>query len=137
MRLSIAQKLVAAFVGLTLLVLIATLGLARWSFEQGFLDYVNALEKTRLERVQADLADEYMSAGHSWRSLSEQRFAVLMRRSVPREPLGRPPPRGIPPPSAGTGDMHPPPARRPGSLRTGAQGAPPTEIGRASCRERV
>ena len=44
MKLSITQKLVAAFLGLTLLVLIATLGLARWSFEQGFLDYVNALE---------------------------------------------------------------------------------------------
>ncbi len=56
MTLSIAQKLVAAFVGLTLLVLTATLGLARWSFEQGFLDYVNALEQTRLERMEDDLA---------------------------------------------------------------------------------
>ena len=51
MTLSIAQKLVSAFVGLTLLVLIATLGLARWSFEQGFLDYVNALEQTRTKQV--------------------------------------------------------------------------------------
>ena len=56
MTLSISHKLVAAFVGLTLLVLTATLGLARWSFEQGFLDYVNALEQQRLERVrQGDL----------------------------------------------------------------------------------
>ena len=47
MKLSLSQKLVVAFLGLTLLVLTATLGLARWSFEQGFLDYVNALERAR------------------------------------------------------------------------------------------
>ena len=62
MKLSLAQKLVVAFLGLTLLVLTATLGLARWSFEQGFLDYVNALEQTRLERVRDDIALEYRNA---------------------------------------------------------------------------
>jgi two-component system sensor histidine kinase BaeS len=128
MRLSIAQKLVAAFVGLTLLVLTATLGLARWSFEQGFLDYVNALEQTRLERVQTDLADEYLSAGHNWGSLSEQRFAALMRRSAPREPFRRPPPRGMPPPHSGSGEIPPPPTRMPGQQRIGAQGSPPTAL---------
>ena len=128
MRLSIAQKLVAAFVGLTLLVLTATLGLARWSFEQGFLDYVNALEQTRLELIEDDLAQEYVSAGNNWRSLSEQRFTTLMRRSAPRDPLGRPPPRGMPPPSSGIGEAHPPPAGRPGPQRMGAQGTPPTAL---------
>ena len=128
MRLSIAQKLVAAFVGLTLLVLIATLGLARWSFEQGFLDYVNALEQTRLERIQVDLADEYLSADRSWDSMSEQRFATLIRRTAPRDSLRHPPPGGMPPPSNGSGKPHPPPKRRPGPQRMGIQGAPPTAL---------
>jgi two-component system sensor histidine kinase BaeS len=110
MRLSIAQKLVAAFVGLTLLVLTATLGLARWSFEQGFLDYVNALEQIRLERMEDDLAREYLSQGHSWRALSEQRFTALLRLAAPREPMGRPPPRN------------------PGPQRMGAQGSPRTAL---------
>ena len=108
---SIAQKLIAAFVGLTLLVLTATLGLARWSFEQGFLDYVNALEQTRLQRVQLELAEEYLTAGGNWSSLSEQRFSTLMRRSAPRE-----------------SPRHPPPARGPGPQRMGALGYPPTAL---------
>lgn len=95
MKLSITQILVAAFLGLTLLVPIATLGLARWSFEQGFLDYVNALEQTRLERVRADLVDEYLSAGSNWDSLTEQRFTTLMLRSAPQEPNSGPPPGGM------------------------------------------
>ncbi len=125
MKFSITQKLVAAFLGLTLLILIATLGLARWSFEQGFLDYVNALEQTRLERVAAKLAQVYSSSDHSWSSLSEQRFATLVRRSAPREPLGGPPPR------AGNGKTHPPPTRRPGPdgrQHPGPRNSPPTAL---------
>ena len=108
MRLSIAQKLFAAFVGLILLVLVATLGLARWSFEQGFLDYVNALEQTRLEQLQPVLAEEYASAGGSWSALTEQRFARLSRRAVSRELLD-----GALPEDRIARD-HPPPGRAPG-----------------------
>ena len=50
-----------AFLGLTLVVLTATLGLARWSFERGFLDYVNALEQTRLEMVSRRVAKLYVA----------------------------------------------------------------------------
>lgn len=127
MKLSITQKLVAAFIGLTLLVLIATLGLARWSFKQGFLDYVNALEHTRLEQIRAELADEYLSAGGNWASLTEQRFTALMRRSVPRELNGSPPPLGMQGPPGGAGETPPPPrglaAQRPGTRRI-----PPTAL---------
>ncbi|MEH6592246.1 MAG: ATP-binding protein [Halioglobus sp.] len=119
MRFSIAQKLVAAFVGLTVVVLIATLGLARWSFDQGFLDYVNALEQTRLELIQVDLADEYLSAGRSWDALSEQRFATLVRRTATPDAHRRPPPGGSKPP---------PPKIRSGPQRMGALGAPPTAL---------
>ena len=58
MRFSITQKLVLAFLGLTFLVLVATLGLARWSFERGFLDYVNTLEQNRLEWLRDALVRE-------------------------------------------------------------------------------
>ncbi len=118
MRLSIAQKLVAAFVGLTLLVLAATLGLARWSFEQGFLDYVNALEQRRLERVEGDLAQEYVSAGNNWKTLTEQRFSALLRRAALHEPSGRPPLRRKPPP----------PGRMPGPEPMGAKGSAATGL---------
>ncbi|CAA0079421.1 Signal transduction histidine-protein kinase BaeS [Halioglobus japonicus] len=127
MRLSIAQKLFAAFVGLTLLVLIATLGLARWSFEQGFLDYVNALEQTRLEQVQSVLAEEYSQAGGSWSELTERHFAKLVHSSASWEP-----PEG-PPHDDGMRRNHPPPARGlgpqpPGVPAPGALGLPPTAL---------
>ncbi len=110
------------------MVLVATLGLARWSFEQGFLDYVNALEQTRLERVQLDLADEYLVAGGSWKALNEQRFATLLRQSVPRELQGGPPPGSMPPPYAADRKNPPPLMREPGAQRRGAQGFPPTAL---------
>ena len=123
MRLSIAQKLFAAFVGLTLLVLVATLGLARWSFEQGFLDYVNALEQTRLEQLQPVLAEEYASAGGSWSALTERRFARLLHRSLSRELEDGPLPEDR------IARDHPPPGRAPGPQ---PPGVPPTTLYDAS-----
>lgn len=106
MKISITQRLVAGFVGLTLIVLAATLVLARWSFQQGFLDYINALEQTRLERVQAALGQEYLSADGSWSGISPQRFGNLLREANAtdgtRRPVRRRPEtlrrtRGVPP----------------------------------------
>lgn len=104
MRLSLSQKLVLAFLGLTLIVLIATLSLARWSFQQGFLDYVNALEQTRLERLRDVLADDYLASGGNWESLTPERFDALSRNVLGRSrppPNDRPPPPGRPPPEMG------------------------------------
>jgi len=84
---SISQKLILSFLGLTLLVLVATLGLARWSFERGFLDYVNALEEYRLERISNDLALQYVEANKNWRSLSSQLLAESLQSGL----RGRPP----------------------------------------------
>ena len=109
MRLSLSQKLVLAFLGLTLLILIATLGLARWSFQQGFLDYVNAIEQTRLETLRDDLVDEYVASGNSWESLTHSRFGDLLRSTDDR-------------PGAAASDNPPPPDRRPGP-----KGPPPGE----------
>lgn len=77
--LSIVQKLVAAFIGLTLIVLVATLGLARWSFQQGFLDYVNALEQVRLERIQSRLAMDYLAADRQWDFVTDAYLGDMLR----------------------------------------------------------
>lgn len=103
MQFSITQKLVLAFLSLTLLVLIATLGLTRWSFERGFLDYVNTQEQARLEAVRDSLAREYELLGGNWESMTPARFEELVVGSVPglddQLALGRPtgPPTSPPP----------------------------------------
>ncbi len=113
MRLSISQKLNLSFLGLTLLVLIATLGLARWSFEQGFLDYVNALEQTRMERIGRDLELQYITDGESWATLTSERFDALLLKSAPRGPFpgGLGPPDG-PPRADARDDRRPPTGQR-------------------------
>ncbi len=81
MKITITHKLILAFVALTLLILIATLGLARWSFKQGFLDYVNALEQQRLALLRDDLAEQYRNRGPDWNWLQAHEFARLLRRA--------------------------------------------------------
>ncbi|WP_222837441.1 ATP-binding protein [Marinobacter sp. F3R11] len=100
MKLSISKKLILSFLGLTLVILISTLGLARWSFEQGFLDYVNALEESRLKLVAASLSREYADAGNSWSGMNRQRFEGILWEHAPANleeavSMGRPPPRGL------------------------------------------
>ena len=103
MKFTLSHKLVLALLALTLVVLIATLTLARWSFERGFLDYVNALEQVRLERLTDEFVDEYAQAQNSWDSITAGQFRQLVRGNHPRHPPpgGRPPPpeemRGAPP----------------------------------------
>lgn len=112
---SISKKLILAFLGLTLVVVISTLGLARWSFEQGFLDYVNALEEARLQLLTTSLSREYRGAGNSWSTLTEQRFVELLWEYSPDNPdearrSGRPPPPGfmLPPPELPSSDLSSP-----------------------------
>ena len=110
---TISKKLILAFLGMTLVVLAATLGLARWSFEQGFLDYVNALEETRLRLLATSLSREYLDAGNSWSTLTEQRFEALLWEFSPENPeemvgSGRPPPPGFRPPPPAFAPSGPP-----------------------------
>ncbi|MDO6459144.1 ATP-binding protein [Granulosicoccaceae sp. 1_MG-2023] len=76
---SIATKLFLAFFGLTLVVLVATLSLARWSFEQGFLDYINAVEENRLKALAGVLSDDYIEAGGQWTQATRREFDDLLR----------------------------------------------------------
>ena len=90
MVLTIARKLVLSFLGLTLVVLVATLGLARWSFERGFMDYANALEQERLQMLTVSLAQQYQLAGGTWDDLTERAFQNLLHNRWPDRPgLGR------------------------------------------------
>lgn len=86
MKLSIFQKLALALVGLTGIILFATLGLARWSFEKGFLEYVNAVEHVRLNEIVSELEPHYVGAGNSWSGLSEVQFIGVLSRFAPRPP---------------------------------------------------
>ncbi|WP_448553270.1 ATP-binding protein [Thalassotalea montiporae] len=99
MKLTISQKLQASLLGLTLLILVATLGLARWSFERGFLDYINALELQRLTQIADQLALEYADNNDQWQGLSKQRFERILRQAHrPGDMSAPPPPKGHRPP---------------------------------------
>lgn len=113
-----------AFLGLTLVVLVATLGLARWSFEHGFRDYVNALEQTRLAQASEDIAQLYINNNKQWDGIDKRQLQNLTNNipfdfDNPESPVlsGLSPSSESPPPSFG----RPPPPR--GGMRP--EGIPP------------
>lgn len=135
MRLTLAQQFVLATLTLTLAVLLATLLLARWSFERGFLEYVRELEHKRLEEVAAELLDSY-DAQRGWQDLSRRAFLSALRmhgpgtrpadmrrplqalRAAPSEgPRHRDTPPG--PPDVGPPGLDPPKAARPDTAPPG------------------
>lgn len=120
MKLSILHKYIFAFMGLTLVVLIASLGVSSWMFERGFLGYVNDLEEIRLEQAQLALAAEYERSGGNWKSLSAFRLRQLLVESTPDEPGIAPGQAHRPPPPPGDW-MGPPP-------RGGRLAPPPTAV---------
>ena len=85
MALTLFQKLMLTLLGLTAVILIATLGLARWSFERGFLDYANALEQTRLEVVANNLTELYFEAGGNWKKIPVERLEANLHLLPKRE----------------------------------------------------
>ena len=52
---NIYKKFMLSLVGLTTIILIATLLLARWSFEQGFSNFLQAQEIERLSRISQEI----------------------------------------------------------------------------------
>ncbi|MEO0367858.1 MAG: ATP-binding protein [Pseudomonadota bacterium] len=110
---SISLQLFASFLALTLIVLGVTLGLARWSFEAGFLNYINTLEKRRLTDIAEQLEAVYAENDGSWGVDVEVEFQRILLEFRPRghgrNKGGRPPPpdqRGLPP---HLNDRKPPP----------------------------
>ncbi len=115
MVVTISKKLMLAFLGVTLMVLVATLGLARQSFEQGFMDYANAVEQVRLQTLAESLAQEYEANGNQWIAMTERRFESLVRTAVPAGP----------PPEDGQERPMPPPRQLPPSGRPRPESGPP------------
>lgn len=62
---NIFRKVFLSFLGLTAITLLITLGLARWSFDQGFLDFVAGLEQQRLGELSVTLSAVY-SRDKTW-----------------------------------------------------------------------
>jgi two-component system sensor histidine kinase BaeS len=124
----ISHKLFLSFLGLTSLILIATLSLARWSFEQGFLDFIQGMEKERLERISIQLIEEYQESDNNWQQIKQLGLLNFIdgqsRNSRP------PPPRaGDRPPRGERSRAQPPPRHRnepPG--RKSMRGTPPTAL---------
>tara|TARA_R110001599_G_scaffold353851_1_gene600172 strand:- start:1041 stop:2468 length:1428 start_codon:yes stop_codon:yes gene_type:complete len=123
MKLSILHQYILAFMGLTLVVLSASLWVSSWTFERGFLSYVNDLEELRLEQVKLAVEEEYQRSDGNWNSLTSRRLEQLLleaaRDNAPVQ-AHRPPPR----PGPGD-DMGPPPGR-------GRLAQPPTAVYDAS-----
>lgn len=119
---SISSKLFLSMIGLTSIVLIATLLLARWSFETGFIDYVTALEQRRLRSMADELAEHYVSNDRNWNNMTSEVFEGVIEKWNPRPgPPGSFGPKPFD--QARLGDR--PPPRREDHLRQGFDGQPP------------
>lgn len=98
----ITRKLFFTFLGVTTCVLLANLALARWSFQQGFLDFINALEQERLSLLSRELKREYIWNNNSWDNLDFQLLnEYLALRAHPGRGQGK---RPLHPP-AGSGQL--------------------------------
>ncbi|MFW8592341.1 ATP-binding protein [Glaciecola sp. 2405UD65-10] len=63
---NISKKLFLSLIGLTSIILLVTLLLARWSFDQGFTDFINALEQQRLGRISTEVQAAYQQSDNTW-----------------------------------------------------------------------
>lgn len=75
---SISVKLFLALFGLTTIVLLAGLGLARWSLNYGFNDYLNSIQEQRLEVITEQLVTHYSSNGREWNMATRNVFRALV-----------------------------------------------------------
>ena len=88
---SISAKLFLAILGLTSLMLVATLLLARWSFDQGFLNYVNSQHQRRLDLMATDLSEYYVENNYRWADDADSAFEFTLRKWFPRARRGHRP----------------------------------------------
>jgi two-component system sensor histidine kinase BaeS len=117
MNFSIQYKLLLTFVVATVAVVGAMLLLMIWSFEKGFLQYVNTIEEESQNQLIAILADEFQSTGkwdglqsdgRRWREFQFSAYARsmnLLRQGNPgREKTAADVPAASPVPENRTGD---------------------------------
>lgn len=120
---NIFRKVFLSFLGLTALTLLITLGLARWSFDQGFLNFVAGLEQQRLSLLGDTLADTY-SRKHNWQPVIKKGLAYYLDPLPTRG--GRPPRLSQPSPLMSS--PHDQGARPPPRPREHGDDAPPTAL---------
>ncbi|MBE1299908.1 MAG: HAMP domain-containing protein [Alteromonadaceae bacterium] len=114
----IAHKLFLTLVGVVFLILLVNLLMARWSFQQGFLNFVISIEQQRLQEVSTHLATEYRMSGNNWNSIREMgaqgflnnyRDELRSKARPPRYHGERGAKRAPPPDRARAGERPPPP----------------------------
>ena len=87
---SISTKLFLALLSLTALVLVATLLLARWSFDYGFLDYLNNKQQQRINNMAEDIAVHYADNAGQWTDSFRRSYRRIYFKWFPG-PSERPP----------------------------------------------
>ena len=120
---NIFRKVFLSFLGLTALTLLITLGLARWSFDQGFLNFVAGLEQQRLSLLGEKLSGIY-ARDHNWQRVVDSG----LERYLTADPLrqgGRTPNLSQPSPLMPPGPRQ---GGRPPHLRDRQSDAPPTAL---------
>lgn len=91
---NITKKLIFWFIGITTITLLMTLSLARWSFEQGFNEFLQAQEMQRLERIASIIELELTSSTEPNITLLNQSWL----NNLINAHSSRPNRRGPPPP---------------------------------------
>lgn len=127
---NISKKLTLSFVGLTSVILIATLVLARWSFERGFTEFLHAQEMDRLSRIAQDITTEYLTDVSDITQINRHSLDRLLGKYT----QGNVPPRGPRRRGKGSaegsaeGSAKRPPLLRPGNDKFMPSRIPPPEL---------
>lgn len=97
---------------ITATMLLMAMGMARYSFQQGFLEFVGGMEKARLQKLAQQLVIEYESNNNDWNWLSEEGLEsfIVPQRLNPRPKPNR---KGFSGPERNrpSGNLPPPPHR--------------------------
>lgn len=95
----LSYKFLCLLLSFTCFSLLLSLALARWSFEQGFTEFIINQERERLNQLAVQLVDEYRANGNSWENVELDRASFLSgppsRKFGPPRRMG-PPPRSRP-----------------------------------------
>lgn len=84
MRITLHYKLFAALLAAILIVVLYMTVVFQWSFDKGFLDYVNTVEKGQLQKIAADLEALYKDRnGWNWITAKPEEIAVIIVNSFP------------------------------------------------------
>lgn len=91
----LSYKFLCLLLGFTCFSLLLSLALARWSFEQGFTEFIINQERERLNQLAVQLVDEYRANGNSWENVELDNASFFSgppnRKFGPPRRMGPPP----------------------------------------------